>query len=107
MGFGWNFSHGDHRRRLTDDSGEPIGGAQVHLFRLDQYTGEAKIVGAGKIRPTTPEPTSLRASRPALTTFGVSASPWYAFHPAAKTDASGNPLPDDSSRTRPSTSLTR
>ena len=33
---------------VTDDSGEPVGGAQVHLFRLDQYTGEGKIVGAGQ-----------------------------------------------------------
>jgi protocatechuate 3,4-dioxygenase beta subunit len=80
---------------ITDDSGEPIGGAQVRLFRLDQYTGEAKIVGAGQ--DTTDDTGTYEFARLKAGTYylGVSASPWYAFHPGRKTDASGNPLPDD------------
>jgi hypothetical protein len=80
---------------VTDDSGEPVGGAQVHLFRLDQYTGEGKIVGAGQ--DTTDDTGTYEFARLKAGTYyvGVSASPWYAFHPGRKTDASGNPLPDD------------
>jgi hypothetical protein len=80
---------------ITDDSGEPIGGAQVHLFRMDQYTGEAKIVGAGQ--DTTDDTGTYEFARLKAGTYyvGVSASPWYAFHPGRKTDATGNPLPDD------------
>ena len=80
---------------VTDDSGEPVGGAQVHLFRLDQYTGEGKIVGAGQ--DTTDDSGTYEFARLKTGTYfvGVSSSPWYAFHPGRKTDASGNPLPDD------------
>jgi hypothetical protein len=80
---------------ITDESGEPIGGAQVHLFRQDQRNGESKIVGAGNdIADETGgyEFTRLRAG----TYFvSVAASPWFAFHPGPKTDDSGNALPAD------------
>ncbi|MFY9745156.1 MAG: carboxypeptidase-like regulatory domain-containing protein [Acidobacteriaceae bacterium] len=80
---------------VTDDAGEPVGGAQVHLFRLDQYTGEGKIGAAGQ--DTTDDTGTYEFDRLKAGTYyvGVSAAPWYAFHPARKTDPSGNPLPDD------------
>ncbi|MGB9032402.1 MAG: carboxypeptidase-like regulatory domain-containing protein, partial [Acidobacteriaceae bacterium] len=80
---------------VTDDSGEPIGGAEVHLFRLDQYTGQARIVGAGQ--DTTDDTGTYEFARLKAGTYyvGVSAAPWYAFHPARRTGPSGNPLPDD------------
>jgi hypothetical protein len=80
---------------VTDDSGEPVGGAQVHLFRQDQSTGESKIVGAGQ--DMTDDTGTYEFARLKAGTYyvGVSATPWYAFHPARKTDAADNPLPDD------------
>jgi hypothetical protein len=80
---------------VTDESGEPIGGAQVHLYRLDENTGEGKIVGAGS--QTTDDTGTYEFARLKAGAYyvGVSASPWYAVHPARKTDASGAPLPDD------------
>ncbi len=80
---------------VTDESGEPIGGAQVHLYRLDQNTGEGKIAGAGS--DNTDDTGTYEFARLKAGTYyiGVAASPWYAFHPPRKTDASGAPLPDD------------
>ncbi|MFP5226317.1 MAG: carboxypeptidase regulatory-like domain-containing protein [Acidobacteriota bacterium] len=86
---------------ITDDSGEPVPGAQVHLFRQDQRTGQLRIL---RVATDTTDDTgtfefdSLRAG-----TFFLSASaqPWYAFHPSAKTDATGTLLPADQQPTSP------
>jgi protocatechuate 3,4-dioxygenase beta subunit len=80
---------------ITDESGEPIGGAQVHLYRLDQNTGEGKIIGAGS--DTTDDNGTYEFARLKAGTYyvGVSATPWYAFHPPRKTAANGVPLPAD------------
>ncbi len=80
---------------ITDDAGEPVGGAQVHLFRQDQRTGETKIVSAGQDTTDDTGTYEFARLRAGIYYVAVSASPWYAFHPPRKTDASGNPLPDD------------
>jgi hypothetical protein len=80
---------------ITDDAGDPIGGAQVHLYRQDQRNGETRILPADQ--SVTDDLGTYEFARLRAGTYyvGVSASPWYAFHPPRKTDASGNPLPDD------------
>lgn len=80
---------------VTDDSGEPVGGAQVHLFRQDQTTGESKIVGAGQDMTDDTGTYEFARLKAGIYYVGVSATPWYAFHPGRKTDATGAPLPDD------------
>lgn len=80
---------------VTDDSGEPIGGAQVHLYRQNQDAGESKIVSTGS--DITDDTGTWEFSRLKAGTYfvGVSASPWFAFHPPRKVDSSGVLLPDD------------
>jgi protocatechuate 3,4-dioxygenase beta subunit len=80
---------------VTDEAGEPVAGAQVRLFRQDERTGEGRIIGAGS--DITDDTGTYEFARLRSGTYyvSVSASPWYAFHPAPKTDDSGNVLPAD------------
>jgi protocatechuate 3,4-dioxygenase beta subunit len=80
---------------VTDDAGEPVAGAQVRLFRQDEHSGESRIIGAGN--DITDDTGAYEFARLRSGTYyvSVSASPWYAFHPAPKTDDSGNLLPAD------------
>lgn len=80
---------------VTDEFGEPIGGAQVHLYRVDQTNGEGRVVGAGSDNTDDTGTYEFARLKGGTYYIGVSASPWYAFHPPRKTDASGAPLPDD------------
>ena len=80
---------------VTDESGEPVAGAQVRLFRQDESNGEERIIGT---QTQISDDTGVyEFSRVRAGTFyvSVSASPWYAFHPSPKTDPSGNLLPAD------------
>ena len=80
---------------VTDDSGEPVAGAEVHLFRNEQSAGEERIIGTQT--QITDDTGAYEFSRVRAGTFyiSVTASPWYAFHPGAKTDANDNLLPPD------------
>jgi 5-hydroxyisourate hydrolase-like protein (transthyretin family) len=80
---------------ITDSSGEPVSGAQVHLFRKDQRSGEERIVNTQT--EFTDDLGTYEFSRVRAGTFylSVSAAPWYAIHPGPKTDDTGTPLPPD------------
>lgn len=80
---------------VTDDSGEPVPGAQVRLYRQEQGTGEERTVGAGT--DITDDTGTYEFARLRAGTYfvSVSASPWYAFHPQPRMDDSGNLLPAD------------
>jgi uncharacterized protein (DUF2141 family) len=80
---------------VADDAGEPVGGAQVHLYRQDQATGETKVVNAGQ--ELTDDTGSWEFARLRAGTYfvAVSAMPWYAIHSEPKTDANGGILPVD------------
>jgi uncharacterized protein (DUF2141 family) len=70
-------------------------GAQVHLYRQDQATGETKVVNAGQ--ELTDDTGSWEFARLRAGTYfvAVSAMPWYAIHSEPKTDANGGILPVD------------
>jgi len=80
---------------VTSDTGEPIAGAQVRLFRQDQRSGEERVIGTQT--EITDDNGTYEFSRVRAGTFyiAVSSSPWYAFHPRPATDESGDPLPPD------------
>jgi hypothetical protein len=80
---------------ITDDSGDPVGGARVALYRQDNYTGESRM---NRARTETTDDTGtyeFSRLRPGTYYLSVSARPWYSFQPSPKSDATGNPLPDD------------
>ncbi|HEY1499355.1 MAG TPA: carboxypeptidase regulatory-like domain-containing protein [Acidobacteriaceae bacterium] len=80
---------------VSDEAGDPVPGAQVRLYRQDQRSGENHVVGAGT--DITDDGGSYEFARLRAGTYyiSVSATPWYAFHPSAKTDDAGNILPAD------------
>jgi hypothetical protein len=80
---------------VTDESGEPVAGAQVRLFLQDQRNGEERTVGTQT--EMTDDSGAYEFLRVRAGTFyvSVSATPWFAFHPGPKTDPSGNLLPVD------------
>jgi len=80
---------------VVDDSGEPVAGAQVRLFRQDQRNGEETIINTQT--QMTDDTGAYEFSRVRAGTFyiAVTASPWYAFHSSPKTDSNGNVLPPD------------
>jgi hypothetical protein len=80
---------------VTDEAGEPIGGAQVHLFRQEQRNGESRIVSAGNDNTDDTGAWEFTRLRAGTYYVSVAASPWYAFHPSPKTDDNGNILPAD------------
>lgn len=80
---------------VTDDAGEPVPGARVRLYRQVENTGDSRIAGAGSETTDDTGTYEFARLRPGTYFVGVSAAPWYAFHPARKLDASGNFLPDD------------
>jgi hypothetical protein len=80
---------------ITDDSGEPVAGAQVRLFRHDQNSGEDHIVTAGNEITDDTGAYEFARLRPGTYYLSISGSPWYAFHPQPKTDESGDLLPSD------------
>jgi hypothetical protein len=86
---------------VTDDSGEPVAGAQVRLFRQDQRNGEERIIGTQT--SISDDTGAYEFSRVRAGTFfiTVSASPWYAFHASPKTDSNGNLLPADQQKHSP------
>ena len=65
---------------VTDDAGEPVGSAAVHLYRQDQATGETRVVSAGQ--EITDDTGSWEFARLRAGTYfvAVSATPWYAMH---------------------------
>lgn len=80
---------------VTSDTGEPVGGAQVTLFRQSHDSGQTRILRANGQATDDTGSFEFSRLRPGTYYIGVSASPWYAFHPRPKTDASGNALPPD------------
>jgi hypothetical protein len=80
---------------VTDDSGEPVPGARLRLYRQDPNAGDSRIVGAGS--DTTDDTGVYEFARlhPGTYYVGVMAAPWYAFHPPRRMDAANNVLPDD------------
>jgi hypothetical protein len=80
---------------VADEAGEPVAGAQVRLFRQDERNGEGRIIAAGTDIADDTGTYEFARLRSGTYYVSVSASPWYAFHPAPKTDDSGNVLPSD------------
>lgn len=80
---------------VTDDAGEPVGGADVHLYRQDQSSGESKVVNAGQDRTDDTGAWEFARLRAGTYFVAVSAMPWYAVHSGPKTDANGAILPVD------------
>lgn len=80
---------------ITDDSGDAVAGAQVTLYRQQQEDGETKIVRADS--DSSEEDGSYEFDRLHAGTYyiGVTATPWYAFHPPQRTAPDGSALPDD------------
>lgn len=65
---------------VTDDAGEPVGGATVHLYRQDQATGETKVVNAGQEQTDDTGSWEFARLRAGTYFVAVSAMPWYAMH---------------------------
>ncbi len=80
---------------VIDEAGEPVGGAQVHLYRQDQAGGESKVVSAGQERTDDMGTWEFARLRAGTYFVAVSAMPWYAQHSGPKTDANGAMLPVD------------
>jgi Carboxypeptidase regulatory-like domain len=80
---------------VTDDSGEPVTGAMVRLFRQDHAGGQDRVLAAST--DVTDDTGAYEFARLRAGTYyvSISASPWYAFRPIPKTDDSGNVLPAD------------
>jgi Carboxypeptidase regulatory-like domain len=80
---------------VTDDNGDPVPGAQVTLYRQQAQGGETKIVSADA--EVTHDDGTYEFDRVRAGTYyiGVSATPWYAFHPPARVAPDGTPLPAD------------
>lgn len=80
---------------VTDDNGEPVGGAQVTLYRQQQEDGENKVVNANA--GITDDDGTYEFDRLHAGTYyiGVTATPWYAFHPPQRSTPDGTPLPAD------------
>ncbi len=66
---------------ITDDSGEPVGGAQVTLYRDDRHTGQHKVVRSTMAVTDDTGAYEFARLKPATYYVAVSASPWYAVHP--------------------------
>lgn len=86
---------------ISDDNGDPVEDAQVHLFRQDQMGGEGRIVRAGQEMSDDRGTFEFAHLRPGSYFLCVSATPWYAFRPTVQTDNNGNPLPEDQQPTSP------
>lgn len=80
---------------IASDSGDPVGVAQVSLYRQNHGSGLSRITRAGVQVTDDTGSYEFARLRPGTYYIGVSASPWYAFHPRPKLDSSGNPLPAD------------
>ncbi|MGB7135313.1 MAG: carboxypeptidase-like regulatory domain-containing protein [Acidobacteriaceae bacterium] len=80
---------------VTDDSGDPVGGAQVSLYRQLQENGISHIATANSAVTDDTGTYEFSRLRPGDYYISVAATPWYGFHPRPRTDGSGNPLPSD------------
>lgn len=80
---------------VTDDSGEPVAGAQVRLYREDQSSGQERVLNAGADTTDDLGMYEFAHLRAGTYYISVAGSPWYAFHPRPKTDENGNLLPPD------------
>ncbi|HZZ37659.1 MAG TPA: carboxypeptidase-like regulatory domain-containing protein [Acidobacteriaceae bacterium] len=80
---------------VSDDNGDPVGGAQVTLYRRQQQGGETKIVSADA--DSTEEDGSYEFDRLHAGAYyiGVSATPWYAFRPPQRVAPDGTLLSAD------------
>lgn len=80
---------------VTDDSGEPVEGAQVTLYREDRSGPTPKVLQAGTQTTDDTGAYEFARRRPGIYFVAVSATPWFAVHPQPKSDDQGNPLPVD------------
>ncbi|HEX3987156.1 MAG TPA: carboxypeptidase-like regulatory domain-containing protein [Acidobacteriaceae bacterium] len=80
---------------ITDDSGDAVGGAQVTLYRQQQQEGETSIVRADNDSSSDDGSYEFDNLRPGTYYLGVSANPWYAFHPVPRTAPDGTLVPPD------------
>ncbi|MGC2620587.1 MAG: carboxypeptidase regulatory-like domain-containing protein [Acidobacteriaceae bacterium] len=75
---------------ITDDNGNPVGEAQVTLFRQDQSNGETKIQEAGSDTADDAGGYEFTRLKPGTYYVDVSATPWYSFRPARSADPDGS-----------------
>jgi uncharacterized protein (DUF2141 family) len=80
---------------ITDDNGDAAGDARVTLYRQQQQDGQSKVVTVDA--ETTDDDGTYEFDRLDAGTYyiGVSAEPWYAFHPPQRSASDGTPLPLD------------
>ncbi len=73
--------------RILDESGDPVRGAEVHIYRDDHASGVARTVAV--TTTTTDDQGAYEATPLDQGTYfiAVHASPWYAVHPLAGRDA--------------------
>lgn len=79
---------------ISEDGGGPVAGAQVTLFRQDDFQGEGKIVSAGETVTDDSGSYEFSELRPGAYFIDVSATPWYSFQTQPIMDEHGNPSPD-------------
>lgn len=80
---------------VTDDSGEPVAGAQVTLYHQNRNNGMNHVTPSDN--DVTDDTGSYEFARlnPGTYYVSVSAKPWYAVPPEPRTDNRGNNLPAD------------
>jgi carboxypeptidase family protein len=73
--------------KVLDENGEPVRGADVHIYREDRSTGIGRITSVDTT--TTDDQGSYEATPLAQGTYfvAVNATPWYAVHPVTGHDA--------------------
>lgn len=77
---------------VTDDSGEPVGGAQVTLYHENRNNGTDHVVPADTDVTDDTGAYEFARLHPGTYYVEVSAKPWYAVPPQPRTDNQGNEI---------------
>lgn len=86
---------------ITDDSGNPVGGARVTLYRQQQEAGETRIRAADSDTTENDGSYEFGRLRPGTYYISVSAKPWYAFRTPLRRNPRGTPQPEDQATRSP------
>jgi protocatechuate 3,4-dioxygenase beta subunit len=86
---------------VTDDFGEPVPGAQVQLWVKRREAGAMRYVRSGQRTTDDTGTYEFAALRPGTYFLGVTANPWYAFHPPPRRDKHGQLLPESEQPSSP------
>ncbi len=75
---------------VSDESGEPVRSARVHLFMEDHRQGMSHVTSAGGASTDDRGYFDVGVLQPGIYFVSVDASPWYAVHPATAEGGSGS-----------------